>query len=22
MNEQAIHNTVDEFHKFCRYIAE
>lgn len=22
MNEQAIHNTIDDFHKFCRYIAD
>ncbi len=22
MTEQAIHNTVDDFHKFCRYIEE
>jgi hypothetical protein len=22
MNEQAIRKTIDDFHKFCRYIAE
>jgi hypothetical protein len=22
MNEQAIHNTIDDFYKFCRYIAD